>query len=168
MPAIRIAIVQGWPTAISETFIRAHAERLPGVSTVFHAQDSLPAIDGKAVLDQSWGARAIRKGVAVVFRRELRRRVDRAWESPCAEPTWTSSLRSDGTTGAFVAEPCTRIGVPFVVHFHGFDATKTATIQRCEARAPAYVRLRGRRRGCFAGHGTAANRARVPVGKARL
>src|SRR4030095_8558957 len=138
MAPIRIALVHDWPYTMSETFIRAHAERLPGVRAVFHAKDRLPAIDGKAVLDQSWARRAIRKGVAVVFQRELSRRVDRAWEIVLRRAGVDVVLAEYGTTGAFVAEPCTRIGVPFVVHFHGFDASKTETIQRFEA---AYRRM---------------------------
>jgi glycosyltransferase involved in cell wall biosynthesis len=133
MAPIRIAIVHNWPITISETFIRAHAERLPGVSTVFHVQDRLPAIDGRAVLDRSWGARAIRKGVSVVFRRELSRRSGRAWEIALRRANVDVVLAEYGTTGAWVAEPCTRVGVPLVAHFHGFDAAKTATIQRSEA-----------------------------------
>jgi glycosyltransferase involved in cell wall biosynthesis len=130
MARVRIAVVHNWPVAISETFIRAHAERLPGVSSVFHAHNRLPAIDGRAVFDQSWSARAIRKGVAVVFRRELSRRVDRSWEIALRRADVDVVLAEYGTTGAMVAEPCRRIGVPLVVHFHGFDASRTETIQR--------------------------------------
>ena len=36
MEPLRIALVHDRPDAVSETFIRAHAERLPGIVAVFH------------------------------------------------------------------------------------------------------------------------------------
>lgn len=133
MAAVRAAVVHKWPITISETFIRAHAERLPGVSTVLHARNGLPAIDDKPVLDRSWGARAIRRGIAVLFDREWSRREDRAWEIALRRAHVDVVLAEYGTTGAFLAKPCARVGISLVVHFHGFEAAKTDTLRQFEA-----------------------------------
>jgi glycosyltransferase involved in cell wall biosynthesis len=48
------------------------------------------------------------------------------------------TLAEYGTTGILVADACQRIGVPLVVHFHGFDAARTDILDR---NAAAYRRM---------------------------
>jgi colanic acid/amylovoran biosynthesis glycosyltransferase len=141
MDALRIALVQDRPNAVSETFIRAHAERLPGVVAVFHSQKGLPAVDGRAVVTPGWWARAGGRLTARLRRRDSPGAPDRAWEIAIAGVAANVTLAEYGTTGTLVDGACQRVNAPLVVHFHGFDASITEIIER---KAAEYRRMFGR------------------------
>jgi glycosyltransferase involved in cell wall biosynthesis len=139
MNPLRIALVHDRPDAVSETFIRAHAERLPGVVGVFHTLKNFPATDSQGA-EHSW-ARARRRFAAALLRRDRAWEVDRAWENALREVAANVTLAEYGTTGVLVDGACERIGVPLVVHFHGFDASRTDVLSR---KAGDYRRMFGR------------------------
>ena len=138
--SLRIAIVHDWPIALSETFIHAHAQRLPGVVGVFHSQKGLPVVDGRAVTDGRW-TRARHRLTASLLRRTRRSEADRAWESALGAVAATVTLAEDGTTGTLVDRACERLDTPLVVHFHGFDASRTDILER---KGADYRRMFGR------------------------
>ena len=140
METIRIALVRDRPDAVSETFIRAHAERLPGVVAAFHAHESLPVVDGRPAVAQDWWARAKRRLSTGLGRHDSRAWVDRAWAMAIGGARADVVLAEYGTTGALVDGACARIGVPLVVHFHGFDASLTDVLDR---KAGDYRRMFG-------------------------
>lgn len=126
----RLCIVQPSLNVVSETFIRAHGERLPGVVGIVHTECGVPWIGGSPVLSQAWLNRLVRKAG------RLSRGKDGTWEVTSAFVKALRTFQADivlaefGTMGIAVSEACEREGVPLVVHFHGFDAWRAATIQK--------------------------------------
>ena len=141
MDSLRIALVHDQPNAVSETFIRAHAERLPGVVAVFHAQKGFPAVDGRPVVVHGRWARAGRRLATAFLRRDWPWEVDRAWEIAIGGVAANVTLAEYGTTGTLVGGACQRIDAPLVVHFHGFDASRKDILDR---KAADYGRMFGR------------------------
>jgi len=129
----RTCIVQrGWHV-VSETFIRAHGERLPGVVGIIHQRDEqLWCDDAQVRTPWSWAslAHAVRR-LRIGSRRE-----------PPFSPAYDVALqmyRPDvvlaeyGPIGVQVSRPCRRARVPFVVHFHGYDAARRDVLAKYAA-----------------------------------
>jgi glycosyltransferase involved in cell wall biosynthesis len=132
MSSVRIVIVHDTPNAISETFIRAHIDRLPGTGTVFHSLHSFPAVTGLPVVPQGWWPR-VRRGIAnTVLRQDWAKQVENAWETAIRGADADVILAEYGTTGALIAAACERLHIPLVVHFHGFDATRVDVLDRTD------------------------------------
>ena len=140
MESIRIALVRDRPDGVSETFIRAHAEGLPGVVAVLHAHKGLPFVDGRPAVSQGWWARARRRLSTGLGRHDSRTWGDRAWAMALGGAKADVTLAEYGTTGALIHGACRRIGAPLVVHFHGFDASVTDLLDR---KAGDYRRMFG-------------------------
>ena len=125
----RVCIVQPSRGARSETFIHAHAERLPAEMTVVHNLKK-PKIDGRPVLSAHPAAR---------LRRALLRSLGRL---PEANEVTTALLHVFQTSGADLVlaeygksgvaalEACRIAGLPLVVHFHGSDATQHEVLRQ--------------------------------------
>ncbi len=129
---MRVAIVQPRPHLESETFIRAHADRLPAEVVVVHG--SPPAIDGRILLDSA--ARTLWplcRGLASGFRP---RPSWGAFATSCAYAQAFRRLRPDvvlaeyGPSGVAVREACVALEIPFVTFFHGYDASRRELLQR--------------------------------------
>lgn len=130
---MRVAIVQPRPHLESETFLRAHADRLPAEVVVVHG--SPPSIDGRALLDTP--ARAlwpVVRGLASGFRP---RPGWGAFAASCAYAQAFRRLRPDvvlaeyGPSGVAAREACVALEIPLVTFFHGYDATRRELLQRC-------------------------------------
>jgi colanic acid/amylovoran biosynthesis glycosyltransferase len=140
MDPVRTAIVHDWPNALSETFIRAHMQRLPGVVGVFHSLKGFPAVDGRAVSADRW-PRARRGLAAALLGRTRRSEADRAWELALGTVAANVTLAEYGMAGTLVDRACERLDTPLVVHFHGFDASRTDILER---KGADYRRMFGR------------------------
>lgn len=127
---MRVAIIHQSPNVVSETFIRAHTERLPGVVAVFHLQHDLPAIDGHRAVAQGWRERARRHVARRLLRRDWAWEVRREWEQAIRQSGAAVVLAEYGTVGARAVDTCDRLGIPLVVHFHGYDATRRDFLDR--------------------------------------
>jgi colanic acid/amylovoran biosynthesis glycosyltransferase len=134
---VRVCIVQDSPHDTAATFLRTQAENLPARVLVVHGV-VVPQIDGRPLLGQSFAARASRK----LLRRVLRREWD--WEL-----TWgylkafrkfrpQAVLAQFGGSGVRVRAACRLAGVPLIAHFHGVDASQH---QYLEANAQSYPLL---------------------------
>lgn len=125
MSALRTVIVSPNRDAWSETFIRAHIERLPGEHLVF-TDGFLPKRyeDGSAIMDIQGFAK---------FMRSIRLRLGSTWDREHAKSVLAVVkayapelvLAEYGPTGSAVLPICRRLGIPLVVHFHGVDAFST-------------------------------------------
>jgi len=116
-----VCIVQATAGGFSETFLRAHAERLPANVTVVYG--SVAHVDGRQVMSLSRWARAVRK---------LKRIATGAAYVPETVSSFAQVFRSAradvvmaeyGPTGVRMRAPCRLVGIPLVVHFHGYDAS---------------------------------------------
>lgn len=125
MNPLRTVIVSPNRDAWSETFIRAHIERLPGEHLVL-SDGFLPKRyeDGSAIMDIKGFAR---------FMRSVRLRLGSSWDREHAKSVLAVVkayapevvLAEYGPTGAALLPICRRLSIPLVVHFHGVDAFST-------------------------------------------
>ena len=115
----------GFP-ASSECFLPKRAFRPPT------AWRGVPSTHGRG---RAW------RFAAAFLRRDRAWEVDRAWVNALREVAANVTLAEYGTTGTLVDGACERLGVPLVVHFHGFDASRTDVLSR---KAGDYRRMFGR------------------------
>lgn len=125
----RIAIIQPSLNVASETFIRAHGARLPGVAAIIDYHTGFPAIGGRPVLSVHWLHRARRKLVRMILRRNWAWEFDRICKVALRRCKADVVLAEYGTTGIRILDACRRTNIPLVVHFHGVDASKYDVIQ---------------------------------------
>ncbi len=113
-----IVVAAPYEPSLSETFIRAHVERLPGEVLLVHGWP--PRIGDRPLV--SWPRRAAHKA----WRTITRSRIDSAtlaYEKVFRRYRPCAVLAEYGTMGVVVLAACGRAGIPLVVHFHGFDAS---------------------------------------------
>jgi colanic acid/amylovoran biosynthesis glycosyltransferase len=117
--------------AYSETFIRAHIERLPAkVKLLYGGWFPTYAESDRPLLSSNVASRIARS----VLRRLLRlppqhfqtKSVRRFLETNKVDAVLTEY----GPAGLAVMDVCLAAGVPFVVHFHGYDAYEQETLDR--------------------------------------
>lgn len=125
---MRLVIVKNREVGISETFIRAHVERLPATTCLVHGLP--PRREGLAVPALPLLDRAETK-----LRRLLgRNRPSHTRWTACylrlfSEFKPTAVLAEYGPTGVLVRPACARLGLPLIVHFHGYDASDRSVIE---------------------------------------
>lgn len=127
---MRICIVQPSLSAVSETFIRSHAERLRDVCGVVHSLNGRPAIGDQSVLSQSLPARASRAIARRLRGQNWGAEIDAGYAAAFRQTGADVVLAEYGTVGSRIAEICRRCRIPLVVHFHGYDASKLEVLER--------------------------------------
>lgn len=119
----RVCVVSPLRDAYSETFIRAHVERLP--AAVEHVTEGGAAgyeHDGVALLRGTPVRRAVRFASRCALGISPARLRDRALASWLRSKRIRAVLAEYGTTGVDVMHACRSADAPLVVHFHGYDA----------------------------------------------
>lgn len=114
----RICVVVPYQPVISETFIRAHVEKLPAETLMVHGWR--PSIGSKTVLPLH--NIALHKVGRVLLGHGLQREVTSAYVKAFRTYAPHAVLAEYGTTGSLTIEACKRLGIPLIVHFHGSDA----------------------------------------------
>ena len=123
--SMNLCLVQSSALRITETFIRAHIERIRANVTAVHGQ---PAECGdKAILSNSLLARASR-----VVQRQLvsASDIEIAYAKVFRSRKIDVVLAEYGPSGVDVMYPCQKLGIPLVVHFHGYDAYRVDVLAR--------------------------------------
>ena len=124
---MRVAIVKNYEVKLTETFIRTHAEHLPAKVSIIHKQP--PEIEGGVAVPGLY-----RLALSALGRLGGERGTERA--STAAYVYLLKKTRPDvvlaeyGTTAVLVREACAQLGLPLVVHFHGYDASRTPILDR--------------------------------------
>jgi glycosyltransferase involved in cell wall biosynthesis len=121
----RVCVIEDSGMSLTETFIKAHADHLPGhvkLITGWWPKDPegmtyAPSIAGKIIARVRGYARPTVTAAYVKVLRRLRPEI---------------VLAEYGPTGTQVAEACRRIGIPLVVHFHGYDASIRDIVEKNE------------------------------------
>ncbi|HJQ32276.1 MAG TPA: glycosyltransferase [Pyrinomonadaceae bacterium] len=130
-----LCVVTPYEPALSETFIRAHLERLPARTSLVSGWP--PALGGRPVF--STPRRAYHK-----LLRKLARgtplATTAAYVAAFRRTGADAVLAEYGTTGAQVYEACQSARVPLVVHFHGYDASERAVLEEHRETYPAMFR----------------------------
>lgn len=122
----RIALVTLQLNAYPETFIRAQIDLLPADMVLYGGLVPTMA-DGESILNK--------------FQKKLHHYSKSFFKSPLFDPEKAVSnilkkkkidivLAQYGPGGASILRICKKAGIPLVVHFHGYDASHTATLRK--------------------------------------
>jgi glycosyltransferase involved in cell wall biosynthesis len=123
-----VCIVTDWDIGVSETFIRAHVERLPARVTVVHSL--VPHVGDRPVLSQSLTSRAYRKIWRLLARHNSDWEITAAYIRIFRKSRAAVVLAEYGTTGVRVLDACRRARLPLIVYFRGFDASRRDILDR--------------------------------------
>lgn len=123
----RVVVVQPSLHAISETFIRAHADGLK--AHVIHLQGGMPAIEGIPTLPQDHYNRLKRRVMRGV-RRWSEKEITIGFQTALRLVRAEVVLAEYGEMGVMVLDACESLRLPLVVHFHGYDATRHDVLAR--------------------------------------
>src|SRR5262245_47589456 len=125
---MRLLIVQPHACTASETFIRAHSERLPAEVTV--AFGATARVNRRPSRSQSFVSRAIRKTARLVRGLPFESVVTNNYLCLLRKIRPHAVLAEYGDMGVLVMDACRQANVPLVVHFHGYDASIHALLER--------------------------------------
>ena len=128
----RLVLLSPEPTAISETFVRGHRDRLPfEVVSLYRWRPPYQTGQGR------WVALcpAFLRSLAERMRWHYGINVCERWSSRCVahwlRSTGASAVLVEyGPLGANIAPACQEAGLPLVVIFHGFDAFQIDTLRK--------------------------------------
>lgn len=128
--------------AYSETFVRAHIERLPTrVEVLYGGGFPFRMANGAPLLPPPSAPLRLARGA---WRRAMRR--PWYWHEQRALAHFLRARRVGvvlaefGPTGLSLMDACQEAGVPLVVYFHGFDAYKRETLEEVGGRYPRMFR----------------------------
>lgn len=132
---VRLAIATSNLNAYSETFIRAHIERLPGKITVLYSGTPPKLIDdGNPIVPDFTLGRHIRWSLEMRLRKltwEDRRR--RYLIEALRKRNIDAVLAEFGQMGVSIMDACVEAEIPLVVHFFGIDAYKSDVLTKHES-----------------------------------
>jgi colanic acid/amylovoran biosynthesis glycosyltransferase len=117
----RLAIFAPGRDSYSETFIRAHIDRLPGTVEVLRG-DEFPTLGPTGDALFPLRRRAFHRLLAAGFGSDRRDLKTATLARLLRHRRYDVALAEYGPTGAAVANACQRARVPLVIHFHGYDA----------------------------------------------
>lgn len=126
-----VAVVTPYQPALSETFIRAHLERLPARTVLVAGRP--PKVGSRPVL--SIPERAAYKMRRALLREGLERETTVAYVRAFRRHGVAAVLAEYGTAGVLVMDACRQLALPLIVHFHGYDASVRSVL---EENAEAY------------------------------
>lgn len=135
MSVPRVAVFSPNQGAPSETFIRAHIERLPLPTTAVYGGGWRRFTDRGAF----WPlARYPGRALGLVAPAAAGRLYDRALATRLKSLNADVALAEYGTTGAEILDACLAAGLPLAVYFYGFDAWRDSIVRKYR---PAYERM---------------------------
>ena len=137
----RVCVASQSHLGLTDTFIRAHIERLP-FSVVHLSGYRLNYLwEGKSLREiQAARPRSLVERIPNLLPRVLEFRIRERFFPNLDDAQIVSNFLTDqrvdvvlaeyGTTAAFITPACERAGVPLVAHFHGFDSSHAATLSK--------------------------------------
>ncbi len=126
-------MVTPYPPAPSETFIRAHVESLPAKVILVHGWR--PTVGERPVL--SLPSRVLHKAWRMLSGSDLERETTSAYTKAFRRYGANAVLAEYGTAGTQTVVACRRLGIPLIVHFHGFDASVHSVLKEHAVSYPA-------------------------------
>ena len=143
---MNICSVQTNQHVYSETFIREKIKRLPAEVTIVYGREGRPIFSDRGEPLMPVYAKVMSRLIAKIFSVPLERIYGIVWRfsperlrdkiiaSYLKKKKFDIVLVEYGMTGLAVMNACERANVPFVVHFHGFDAYKHEILERYGSR----------------------------------
>ena len=120
-----ISIIHPNKSAYSETFIKSHIERLPArVGAIHYGNWSFPFYqqNDRPLIELGFGSRLLRLTQRKIFGRSPAYFQAQSLISFLRNQKVQVVLAEYGQTGVCIMDACKEANIPFVVHFHGFDA----------------------------------------------
>lgn len=121
----RLCVVTPYLPTLSETFIKAHIERLPAQVTLVHSWP--PQIDSTSVLSPA--ARLSNK-VRGFLGQNRKNQIASAYKLALRRCSAEAVLAEYGPSGVMVMDACRELDIPLIVHFHGYDASVHEVIKQ--------------------------------------
>ena len=122
-------IFQPSVNVVSETFIEAHRERLPGAHGPVYLAGGIPHVSGRPVLKQDLFAKTTRKLQRTLLGRSWKWEIEQAYINALIASKAEVALAEYGPTGIAIRSSCKQLSIPLVVHFHGYDASQESVLQ---------------------------------------
>jgi len=129
----KICIIHQHKNAYSETFIRAHIQRLPAnVCVIYNALSENPIFqkNDHSLIPQSYASKAYRLLNNKVFNKSIDLFYNKALVRFLKNEKIDIVLAEYGIIGVKVMQACRDANVSLVVHFHGFDASRYDVIEK--------------------------------------
>ncbi|MFM7022686.1 MAG: glycosyltransferase [Flavobacteriales bacterium] len=114
----------------SETFIQNQVKHLSPAVVINNGWYPVQNISGRAFLEFPYNNKYLRAGIRKFFPAYFHKAYNRQLATFLKEEKFTTLLAEYGVVGAHVMDACKEAGLPFVVHFHGFDAFDYQTLQK--------------------------------------
>lgn len=137
---MNLCLVKYGEIGLSETFIRAQAQRLPADVTVVEGvtpAQIAPDLFARAQPNGSL-SRRFNRLLEVVTRQKGKPLHTQAYVHVLRKAKVAAVLAQYGPTGVRVLDACLEAGVPLVVHFHGYDITRKDILEKYDE---AYKRM---------------------------
>ena len=132
----RLCVVKAHALTPTETFIRAHVERLvPDTVLIDHPPLPLYERGGRPLPAPLHAHRLVRRKLD---RRERGKKLTEGYVRLFQQHRPDVVLAEFGTTGAVVVDACEKLDIPLVVHFHGYEISKEEVVR---ANAERYHQL---------------------------
>ena len=133
---MNLCVAAPYEPAATETFIRAHIERLPARVTTVYGWPLM--MDGRPVI--STPARAYHAALRRLRGGDGERELTAAYMTAFRRARADAVLAEYGDVGALVTAACRRLRLPLVVHFHGYDASVREVLEAHRESYPAMFR----------------------------
>ena len=134
---IRLAVISPNKNAWSETFIQAHRERLfPNTSFFYGAWLPRFTPEGKHLLSASPVVQGVVYHAEKWLGKPEHNRLRKALSAELKNRKVEVVLAEYGPSGVEMHEVCEQLGIPLVVHFHGFDVYDTTLLAEYGDRYP--------------------------------
>lgn len=132
---MRLCVVKNGPLNYSETFIRQHVTDLPAETVLL---DRWPP--WARAWERTLPGRAAHRALHMLSPEAYGRRVTAAYVRHFERLRVDAVLAEFGPTGVAVTDACRRLGLPLVVHFHGYDASVRPVLEKYAAGYAAMFR----------------------------
>lgn len=120
----KVCLVKHGP--ITETFIRAHIEHLSAAVV----QDWPPTIGERDHPYLAFARRLFGWITRTLRNRSYQEQATQLYLRVLKKLSPTAVLAEYGTTGALIMDACQQLGLPLIVHFHGYDASDRRVLDR--------------------------------------
>lgn len=128
---MRVCVVRNGALTYSETFIRQHVTDLPTETVLL--DDWPPWARSGSRLGQTLPGRAFHRVLRLLFPEAYERRITAAYVEHFRRRRVDAVLAEFGPTGVAVMGACRQLGLPLVVHFHGYDVSVRQVLERYAA-----------------------------------
>src|SRR6185436_16848964 len=119
---MRVCVVTHSPLTYSETFIRQHVTSLPAETMLM--EDWPPWSKSGSRWRMTLPGRAYNRALGLIHPRKYRQRITASYVELFRRNKIDVVLAEFGPTGVFVMDACRELGLPLVVHFHGYDMSE--------------------------------------------